>query len=129
MVSGSDVNRNWLQWIEIGVIAIASVVLVPLAALGSAVPGSRGKALGGLAGIIGLWLITAPTVSTLRSHWKLRLAGTLLTIPGFLVAVAFLNFQIRTGRDLSDLWITLYVSLLPITIGLHRLYLGWRRSR
>jgi hypothetical protein len=128
-VAGSESHRNWLQWIEIGVIAIASVVLVPLAVLGSAIPEARTKALGGLAGIAGLWVITAPTVSTLRNHWKLRLAGTLLAIPGLLVAAAFLRFQIRTGRGLSDVWTALYVSVLPITIALHRLYLGWRPAR
>jgi hypothetical protein len=127
-VAGLDGKRNWLQWIEIGVLLLASIVLAPLTVLGSLIPDARAKALGGLAGIAGLWLVTAPTVSTLRSHWKLRLAGTSLIIPGFIVAVAFLNFQIRTGRDLSDLWTTLYVSVLPIIIAVHRLYLGWRRQ-
>jgi hypothetical protein len=126
-VAGSEPGRNWLQWIEIGLLLVASAVLVPLTALGSAIPDARVKALGGLTGIAGLWLVTAPTVSALRRRWKLRLAGTLLTIPGFIVAFAFLNFQIRTGSGLSDVWITLYVSVLPIAIGMHRLYLGWRR--
>ena len=126
-MAGSDGKRNWLQWIEIGALLLASIVLVPLTALGSVIPHARTKALGGLAGIAGLWLITAPTVFTLRSHPKLRLAGTLLIIPGLIVAFAFLNFQIRTGRDLSDVWATLYVSVVPISIALHRLYLGWRR--
>jgi hypothetical protein len=82
--------------------------------------------LGGLLGIAGLWLVTAPSAQTARRGWKVRLTGTILLLPGIMVASEFLRFEIRTGRDLSDALFALFVCVLPMTIALHRLYLLWR---
>jgi len=122
-VAGSNGKRNWLQRVEIGVISIASVLLLPYVTFGFMVPGVRAKALGGFIGIAGLWLVTVPAVSAQRRHWKLRLTSTLFTIPGFLVSFPFLRFQFRTGQGFADI---LIITILPIAIALHRLYLGWK---
>jgi len=48
-------------------------------------------------------------------------------IPGIMVASEFLRFEIRTGRDVSDLLFALFVCVLPMVVALHRLYVLWHR--
>jgi hypothetical protein len=76
-------------------------------------------------GIAGLWVVTMSSAQTARRAWKVRLTGTILLIPGIMVATEFLRFEIRTGRDLSDALFTLFVCVLPMMIALHRLYVLW----
>jgi len=126
-MASTYLDRNWLQWAEIAAILVGTVVLAPLALLGIAIADGRLMGLGGLLGIAGLWVVTIPSAQTAPRAWKVRLTGTLLVIPGIMVASEFLRFEIRTGRDVSDALFALLVCVLPMVIALHRLYVLWQR--
>ena len=106
--------------------AAFTVVMAPLAMMGLGIHDGVLTSLSGMLGIAGLWLVTAPRVEPLRRIWKLRVAGTFLTIPGFIIVAKFLSFEIRTGRDSSDVVFALFVCVLPTVAALHRLWLAWR---
>ena len=118
-------DRNWLQWAEIAALLAGTIVLAPLALVGTAIRDGQLMGLGGLLGIAGLWFVTAPSARTARRGWKIRLTGTFLIIPGIIVASEFLRFEIRTGRDLSDALFALFICVLPMMIALHRLCVLW----
>jgi hypothetical protein len=102
-------------------------VLGPLALVGIGIAHGQLMGLGGLLGIAGMWVVTVPLAQTARRSWTVRLTGTLLIIPGMMVASEFLLFEIRTGRDMSDVLFAVFVCVLPMTVALHRLYIFWHR--
>jgi hypothetical protein len=120
-------GRSILQWAELGAVAIYTIWPGALALMGLGIRGGLLISLSGLAGIAGLWLLTAPTVDSLRREPRLRLTGTVLGLAGMWAAGTFLMFEIRTGRDLGDFWFAALVCIAPMSIGVHRLFLAWRR--
>jgi hypothetical protein len=117
-------DRNWVQRAEIAAVLTGTIVLVPLTLVGTAIGDRQRMGLGGRLGIAGLWLVTERPAQTAGAR-LVRLTGTILLLPGIMVASEFPRFEIRTGRDLSDALFTPFVCVLPMMVALRRHYLFW----